>query len=83
VTGPFSLGNPSEVTVLVLAEKIINFTSSRSGVVHKPLPPDDPVRRRPNIDAAQRLLDCRPRISLDQKRAHTISYFDALLGQAA
>jgi UDP-glucuronate decarboxylase len=83
VTGPFNLGNPSEVTVLVLAEKIINFTNSRSRIVHQPLPPDDPVRRRPDIGAAQRLLDWEPRTSLDQGLAHTISYFDALLGLAA
>jgi UDP-glucuronate decarboxylase len=83
VTGPFNLGSPSEVTVLVLAEKIINLTNSRSRIVHRPLPADDPVRRLPNIEAAQRLLNWEPRVSLDQGLTQTISYFDALLGLAA
>jgi UDP-glucuronate decarboxylase len=83
VTGPFNLGSPNEVTVLVLAEKIINLTNSRSRIVHRPLPADDPVRRLPNIEAAQRLLNWEPRVSLDQGLTQTISYFDALLGLAA
>jgi UDP-glucuronate decarboxylase len=79
VTGPVNLGNPAEFTICELAQKIINLTSSRSRVVYRPLPPDDPVRRRPAIDLARELLAWRPTTSLDDGLQHTIAYFRALL----
>jgi UDP-glucuronate decarboxylase len=80
VTGPVNLGNPHEVTVLELAERVIGLVGSRSKIVFKPLPQDDPRQRRPDIGLAQRLLDWTPRAPLDEGLKRTIAYFDGLLG---
>jgi len=75
VTGPLNLGNPSEFTMLELAEKVIRLTGSSSRIVHHPLPQDDPKQRRPNIDKARSLLNWEPRVPLDEGLERTIAYF--------
>lgn len=78
-TGPVNLGNPGEFTILELAEKVIRFTGSQSRIVHRPLPQDDPARRRPVIDLAGKELGWEPRTPLDDGLQRTIQYFDAVL----
>jgi UDP-glucuronate decarboxylase len=79
VTGPINLGNPTELSVRELAEVILDLTGSRSKIVHRPLPKDDPHRRRPDISEADRVLGWRPEISLREGLAKTIPYFEQLL----
>jgi UDP-glucuronate decarboxylase len=79
VTGPINLGNPGEFTILELAEKVIAATGSRSELIRKPLPADDPVQRRPDITLAKDKLGWEPKIQLDEGLEKTISYFDKLL----
>ena len=79
VTGPVNLGNPVETTIRVLAEKIIAMTGSKSKLIQKPLPQDDPVRRRPDISLAQNKLGWNPTVSLDEGLAQAIHYFRQLL----
>jgi UDP-glucuronate decarboxylase len=81
VTGPINLGNPGEFTIAELAHKVIDLTGSRSKVVRRPLPPDDPKQRRPDISKAMALLDWTPQISLDVGLKRTIPYFEALLAE--
>ena len=78
-TGPVNLGNPVEITVRDLAEQIIALTGSTSRLEFRPLPEDDPRRRRPDIDFARRLLDWQPRVPLKRGLADTIAYFRAML----
>ena len=73
--GPVNLGNPDEHTVLGLARRVLWLTGSRSRVVHRPLPVDDPQRRRPDIALAAAALDWRPRVSLDEGLVRTIEHF--------
>ena len=77
--GPVNLGNPGEFTMLELAEKVLRLTGSSSTIVHKPLPVDDPLQRRPDISKAKKLLDWEPTVPLDEGLARTIAYFRALL----
>jgi len=79
VTGPINIGNPGEFTILELAEKVIALTGSSSKIVERPLPEDDPKQRQPNIAQAEKLLDWRPTIPLEQGLKDTIAYFDDLL----
>ena len=79
VTGPVNLGNPGEFTILELAETILRLTGSRSKIVHRPLPEDDPRQRCPDISEAQRLLKWQPRIRLEEGLTETIAYFHELL----
>lgn len=79
ITGPINLGNPSECTVLELAETIIKLTGSSSKIVHKDKAEDDPRRRRPDITRAQLILEWKPRTSLADGLKQTIGYFEALL----
>ena len=79
VTGPVNLGNPGEVTILALAEKVIKMTNSRSAIIFEALPEDDPTQRRPDISLAKKTLDWEPTVSLDDGLAKTVAYFDALL----
>lgn len=72
---PVNLGNPRESTMLELAESIIRLTKSRSRIEHRPLPKDDPVRRRPDISRAKELLGWEPEVSLEDGLAETIEYF--------
>ena len=82
IVGPINLGNPSEFTMRQLAELILELTGSRSKIVHRPLPQDDPRQRQPDISEAQRLLGWRPAISLREGLAKTIPYFEELLSQS-
>jgi UDP-glucuronate decarboxylase len=72
---PVNLGNPGEFTILELASLVTKMTGSRGGIVHKPLPQDDPQRRRPDIAAAQRILGWSPRVKLAKGLPPTIDYF--------
>ena len=82
-TGPVNLGNPGEFTILELATKIIAMTGSKSQVVHRLLPSDDPIQRQPNIELAKRILDWAPRVALDDGLTHAIAYFRGSNGGAA
>ena len=75
VTGPVNLGNPGEFTVRELAETIIRITGSNSKIVYKPLPQDDPARRKPDVTLARELLGWTPGISLEDGLRQTIDYF--------
>ena len=75
VTGPVNLGNPGEFTMLELAELVLQLTGSRSKLVFKPLPADDPKQRQPDIRLAQDLLDWKPKIALEDGLKNTIEYF--------
>jgi len=75
--GPINLGNPIEMTVNDLVEVIVRLTGSASRVIHTPLPVDDPKRRRPDIDKADKVLGWRPRVGLEQGLRATIAWFDA------
>ncbi|MGZ0245863.1 MAG: UDP-glucuronic acid decarboxylase family protein [Alphaproteobacteria bacterium] len=77
--GPVNIGNPGEFTILQLAEKVIEFVGSTSKIVNKPLPMDDPTRRRPDITLAQEKLGWEPKVELDEGLRLTIDYFDKLL----
>jgi UDP-glucuronate decarboxylase len=79
LTGPINIGNPQEFTMLELARAVIDLTGSRSTVVHRPLPEDDPRQRRPNISKAQESLGWEPCTSLKDGLAKTIAYFETLL----
>lgn len=78
-TGPVNLGNPVEITVKTLAERVIALTGSKSKLVFKPLPQDDPRQRQPDITLAKRELDWAPSVCLDAGLTNTIHYFDELL----
>lgn len=79
-TGPVNLGNPEEITILELAEKILKLTGSRSKITFLPLPEDDPVRRKPDITLAGANLDgWRPQVPLEEGLKLTIAYFRSLL----
>jgi UDP-glucuronate decarboxylase len=82
VTGPVNLGNPGEFTIRELAEQILALTGSRSRLVHRDLPKDDPARRRPDIARARNLLGWTPTIPLDEGLPRTIAYFRETLGFA-
>jgi UDP-glucuronate decarboxylase len=79
VTGPVNIGNPAEFSMLELATMVIDLTGSRSRIVHRPRPEDDPEQRRPDISRAQDLFDWKPRTTLKDGLARTITYFDQLL----
>jgi len=77
---PINIGNPVEHTVLELAEKVLRLTGSRSTLTLKPLPADDPRRRRPDISRARKHLGWQPRVSLEDGLAETIAWFRRELG---
>jgi UDP-glucuronate decarboxylase len=79
VTGPVNLGNPGEFTIRQLAELVLAETGSKSKLVFKPLPQDDPLQRQPDITIAKRLLDWQPTVLLKDGIRRTIAYFDDLL----
>ncbi|MEM7504361.1 MAG: UDP-glucuronic acid decarboxylase family protein [Pseudomonadota bacterium] len=79
VTGPVNLGNPTEISMLELAEKLIDLTGSTSRIIFAPLPEDDPRMRQPDITLAQRLLEWQPKVPLSEGLKETIAYFDQLL----
>lgn len=77
--GPINLGNPREFTIRQLAEKVIELTGSKSELVFRPLPTDDPMQRKPDISLARERLRWEPRIHIEEGLAKTIEYFDVLL----
>jgi len=78
-TGPVNTGNPGEFTIKELAEHIITLTGSKSKLVYKPLPSDDPKQRQPNIELAQKELGWEPKVALKEGLIKTIAYFDEFL----
>lgn len=78
-TGPVNLGNPGEFTIRELAETVLDMTGSKSEIVYRPLPQNDPTRRRPNITLAKERLDWEPRIPLREGLQPTIAYFGKLI----
>ena len=80
-TGPINLGNPTEFSILELAENIINLTKSKSKLLYKPLPEDDPKQRQPDIALAKEKLNWDPKIKLNDGLKHTIKYFKKRLFQ--
>jgi UDP-glucuronate decarboxylase len=79
IIGPINLGNPSEFKIIELAELIIDLTSSKSQIIHLPLPEDDPIRRQPDITKAKSILEWHPKISLKDGLIKTIEYFERLM----
>ncbi len=79
-TSPVNIGNPSEMSVLAMAETIVRATGSRSRVVFRPLPMDDPKVRQPDISKARAVLGWEPRVGLEEGLKETIGYFRAKLG---
>jgi UDP-glucuronate decarboxylase len=79
VSGPINLGNPHELSILELAEKLIEMTGSKSKIIYETLPQDDPTRRKPDITRAKQILDWQPKISLEDGLSKTIGYFEELL----
>ena len=78
--GPVNLGNPNEMTILELAKKIIEMTNSKSSIVFRKLPKDDPIKRKPDIALAKKFLNWEPTVSLDVGLQCTINYFKCTLG---
>jgi UDP-glucuronate decarboxylase len=78
-TGPLNLGNPGEFTIRELAEQVIDLTGSRSKLIFKPLPVDDPMQRQPDIRLAKKVLGWQPKVPLKAGLEKTIVYFDRLL----
>jgi len=82
-TGPVNLGNPGEFSMLELAEEVLAITGSRSEVVHRPLPSDDPTRRSPDISLARQQLGWEPKTPLREGLEKTVAYFDERLRSGA
>lgn len=78
-TGPVNAGNPSEFTMLELAEKVLTLTNSKSKLVTFPLPSDDPKQRQPEISLAKEKLDWAPKVSLEDGLKETINYFRSII----
>ena len=78
-TGPVNIGNPHEFTILELAEKVIKLTGSKSKIIYKPLPSDDPMMRKPDITLAKKKLDWSPNIKLDEGLEKTIEFFKTII----
>jgi UDP-glucuronate decarboxylase len=74
-TGPVNIGNPAEFTMMELAEKICSLTGSSSKIVYKPLPPDDPKQRKPDITLAKNVLGWEPKVTIDDGLKETVNYF--------
>ncbi|MBS1112151.1 MAG: NAD-dependent epimerase/dehydratase family protein [Nitrospirae bacterium] len=79
LTGPVNLGNPNEFSIMELARKVIELTGSKSAIVNKPLPEDDPVQRQPDITIAKKELSWEPKVALNEGLIKTIEYFRELL----
>jgi UDP-glucuronate decarboxylase len=79
LTGPVNLGNPNEFTMVELAQKVIELTKSKSNLIFKPLPQDDPKQRQPDIKLAKKELSWGPLIELEEGLLKTISYFKGLV----
>ncbi|GHV15875.1 NAD-dependent dehydratase [Fibrobacterales bacterium] len=72
---PINIGNPTEFTILELAEKVISLTGSKSKIIREPLPSDDPKQRKPDISKAQKILGWQPKVHLEEGLKRTIEYF--------
>jgi|TARA_B100001964_G_scaffold87608_1_gene98609 UDP-glucuronate decarboxylase len=83
IPGPINLGNPYEITIRELAETIISLSGTKSKLVTKPLPKDDPMQRCPDITLARERLDWTPSVPLEEGLKRTIDYFDRLLASEA
>ncbi len=83
VTGPINLGNPAEYTIRELAEMIIELTGSRSQIVFRPLPKDDPTRRQPDVTLGREILGWEPKVPLEHGLRKTIQYFEEVLAGTA
>ncbi len=83
ITGPLNIGNPSEFTILELAQMVVALVGSRSKIVHRALPENDPKQRQPDISLAQELLGWRPRIALNEGLMSAVPYFEQLLSDNA
>jgi UDP-glucuronate decarboxylase len=83
ITGPVNLGNPAEFTITELAQMLISLVGSRSKIVHRALPENDPKQRQPDISLAQELLGWKPRVALKEGLMRTIKYFERLLSDEA
>ncbi len=81
-TGPINIGNPGEFTMLQLAEKVLQLVGSKSKLVHKPLPQDDPKQRKPIIDLAKSKLGWEPKVNLDDGLKETVAYFRRTLAES-
>ena len=77
--GPINIGNPGEFTILELANKVIKITNSKSKIIHKELPIDDPTQRKPDITLAKNILKWTPKIQLEEGLIKTINYFKWLI----
>jgi UDP-glucuronate decarboxylase len=80
-TGPVNVGNPHEIPVRELAERVIRLTGSRSAIIHHPLPQDDPTQRCPDITLARSVLGWEPAVALDDGLRRTIDYFGRFLAE--
>jgi dTDP-glucose 4,6-dehydratase len=78
--GPINLGNPVEMTIKQIAETIIRMTGSKSPLVYRPLPQDDPKQRKPDITLARTLLKWEPKVALDEGLVKTLAYFKTKVG---
>lgn len=83
LTGPVNLGNPHEIPVSELADRVVRSTGASSRIVHRPLPQDDPIQRCPDISLATAQLGWKPRVALDEGLARTVAYFRQMLSDAA
>jgi len=81
ITGPVNVGNPQEFTMLELAETVLRLCGSKSGIVYKTLPQDDPRQRRPDISQARAKLGWEPKVNLADGLAETIRYFRRALSE--
>jgi len=79
LTGPVNAGNPNEISMLELAENVLAITGSKSEIVHKPLPEDDPQQRRPDISIARKELNWEPEVALKEGLQKTIQYFESII----
>jgi UDP-glucuronate decarboxylase len=83
VTGPINIGNPSEFTILELAELVIELIGRKSQIKFEPLPSDDPRQRQPDISKAKAVLEWEPKTQLREGLVRTIEYFDNMLREGA
>jgi UDP-glucuronate decarboxylase len=81
IIGPINLGNPTEFTMLELAEKVLRLTGSKSKMIFKTLPQDDPRQRKPDIRLAEQNLDWKPSVALEDGLGMTVEYFRKLFNK--
>ncbi len=79
VTGPINLGSPAELSILELAQKVVELTNSKSEIRFEPLPHDDPRQRQPDITLARQILRWEPKVRLEQGLKKTIEYFRGIV----